>query len=265
MFPDALCTALSHLHSNAPAHSWAITQDTVEQALSIPRGRLLSVFDSFEPQPIASGSIAQVHRATLRHPDNSGQNNTIPTLVAVKVRHPKVQLLIDMDFRIMSFLAQIVDAVPSLSWIQLRPSIEQFSHTMAAQAHLNVEAHHLEVLNYNFRHWDTVGFPKPLFASSSVIVETFERGDTCTSILDFYDRVAAEFLSPQEGQSPDTWRNNNRIIPVALGHTVIPVQLAKFIVTSGVSLYLKMLLVDNLMHADLHPGKVPSTYPSMSV
>jgi aarF domain-containing kinase len=107
---------------------------------------------------------------------------------------------------------------------------------MAAQAHLNVEAHHLEVLNYNFRDWDEVGFPKPIFACSKVIIETFEEGKICSTIIDQYDRFASDVGM--------------------VASDVMPIPLAKFIVTKGLALYLKMLIVDNLMHADLHPGNI---------
>jgi len=40
------------------------------------------------------------------------------------------------------------------------------------------------------------------------------------------------------------------------GHEIMPTALSKFIVTTGLGIYLKMLLVDNLMHADLHPGNI---------
>jgi aarF domain-containing kinase len=140
-----------------------------------------------------------------------------------------------MDFRIMTFIAQVVDRIPGLQWLKIKNSVEQFSHTMAAQAHLNVEGHHLEVLNYNFRNWDSVGFPKPLFACSKVIIETFEKGKISTSIIDKY-----ESMTDDDGQKCN----------------MIPVPLAKFIVTTGLGLYLKMLIVDNLMHSDLHPGNI---------
>ena len=232
MFPDALCVALSQLHADAPAHSWEITQSSMEEALCIPRGRLLDIFEDFEQEPVASGSIAQVYKAKLRPME--GVYNT-GELVAVKVRHPNVAKLIDMDFRIMTFIAQVVDRIPGLKWLKIKNSVEQFSHTMAAQAHLNVEGHHLEVLNYNFRNWDSVGFPKPLFACSKVIIETFENGKIATSVIDKYDTMLDD-----KGQ----------------GYNMIPVPLAKFIVTTGLGLYLKMLIVDNLMHSDLHPGNI---------
>jgi len=37
------------------------------------------------------------------------------------------------------------------------------------------------------------------------------------------------------------------------GYEQIPRNLAKFLVTNGLSVYIKLLLVDNLMHGDLHP------------
>jgi predicted unusual protein kinase regulating ubiquinone biosynthesis (AarF/ABC1/UbiB family) len=41
-------------------------------------------------------------------------------------------------------------------------------------------------------------------------------------------------------------------------------ELAHFIVSRGEDMYLKMLLVDNLMHADLHPGEQCSTAASQT-
>ena len=262
MFPDTLCQALSELHADAPAHSWKITQQTVEEALCIPQGTLFDVFKEFDHEPVASGSIAQVHRAVLRSPSmneklfgNNNNNHDIGgTTIAVKVRHPNVSRLIDMDFRLMSIIADIFDRIPSLSWLRIRESVEQFSHTMAAQAHLNVEAHHLEVLNYNFRNWDEVKFPTPLFACSSVIIETFEKGEICTSLIEKYDDLASSRNPVNKEAGNDDEIDDN--VTTVRGYELMPVRLSKFIVTTGLSLYLKMLLVDNLMHADLHPGNI---------
>jgi len=256
MFPDELCQELSVLHASAPAHSWTFTQRTVEQALGIPHGSILEVFESFDPKPLASGSIAQVHRAVLK-PDVTCDSTTSPVMdfdqehaqdgmaVAIKVRHPMVAELIDWDFRLMLHLADLVDAIPPLRWINLRASVEQFSHTMAAQAHLNVEAHHLELLNYNFRNWPNVGFPRPFFSAPAVICETFEPGRVVTDIIDDYD-----------GQKHIHDHSIISLHQLASVADNIPLDLAEFLVTNGLSIYLKMLLVDNLMHADLHPGNI---------
>lgn len=252
MFPVALCEELQHLHNDAPAHSWKFTQKMMESSLGLPRGSLLEVFESFDPTPVASGSIAQVHKAVLR-----GERKTNGVLVAVKVRHPRVAQLIDMDFRIMSGMARMVDTIPALSWLNVRESIDQFSHTMAAQAHLNVESHHLEVLNDNFSNWKQVKFPQPFYSSSSVIIETYERGTAVSKVIDTYDALAADISSEVGEVSVEEVNDNGSSNEVqGKGYELIPIQLSKFVVTTGLSIYLKMLLTDNLMHADLHPGNI---------
>ena len=252
MFPEALCDELQHLHNAAPAHSWSFTQKMMESSLGLPRHSLLEVFDWFDPTPVASGSIAQVHKAILRGDTNGRDNDEGGVLVAVKVRHPHVAQLIDMDFRIMAAMARMLDWFPSLSRLHIRESLEQFSHTMAAQAHLNVEAHHLEVLNDNFRKWDHVRFPQPFYSSSSVIIETYEPGAAVSKILDAYDVLAAD-VSSEVGtvsvEEVDEDNSGNNCVGNSQGHgyELMPVKLAKFIVTTGLSIYLKMLLTDNLM------------------
>lgn len=57
LFPKDMCHQLSKLHSKAPAHSFKTTKGIVERAFG---RRLDDIFDEFEEEPVASGSIAQV-------------------------------------------------------------------------------------------------------------------------------------------------------------------------------------------------------------
>jgi len=127
VFPERLCAVLSELHSQAPRHGWAHTLREVEAAMGKP---LLAAFASFEQEPFASGSIAQMHRAT----DLSGQP------LAVKVRHPNVVERIQTDFALMLMLADFTARVPGLRWLNLKSSVAQFSSTMVAQTRLDIEA-----------------------------------------------------------------------------------------------------------------------------
>ncbi|CAO2836227.1 unnamed protein product [Amaranthus hypochondriacus] len=87
LFPVDLCSELAELQSKAPEHSFEYTRITVEKAF----GRKISdIFESFEAIPVASGSIAQVHRATLKL-QHSGRKVKQPIEVAVKVRHPGME------------------------------------------------------------------------------------------------------------------------------------------------------------------------------
>jgi len=238
MFPDLLCQELEQLQNSAPEHPWSFSEKMMESSLGLPKDSLMDVFDNFIQKPLASGSIAQVYKAQL-----DGKP------VAIKIRHPRVAQLIDMDFRIMTAFARICDWIPALSWLHIRESVEQFSHTMAAQAHLQVEAHHLEILNHNFRRWSHVKFPYPIYASSAVIIETFEPGAVVSDVLDAYDDLAngggtgGSVVVEEEEESEKHVQDEGR----KSASDLIPVDTAKFIVANGLGLYLKMLLVDNLM------------------
>lgn len=312
IFPEELCTTLAMLHSYAPTHSYAFTKQAIEEAFGRP---LEETFEAFDPEPIASGSIAQVHAAVMK-----GRR------VAVKVRHPGVAEQIEKDFRVMKKVAEIADKIPALKFLNLGHSMEQFSHTLASQTRLDVEGRHLLLLNHNFRGWkSTLRFPEPLVLSEGVLVESWEEG---VIISDFIARYSKWRELEEEGCQMcgvvfgaythlrlfiqdtlllpvkpllDTWKKNARAkraaarereevaadaaaeaaeiaAAAAVGaeeggdaaaasladlkrvagkrRTPLSVELAHFIVSTGEDLYLKMLLVDNLMHADLHPGNI---------
>uniref|UniRef100_A0A7N1A439 ABC1 atypical kinase-like domain-containing protein n=2 Tax=Kalanchoe fedtschenkoi TaxID=63787 RepID=A0A7N1A439_KALFE len=220
LFPRDLCTKLSELHTKAPEHSFAFTKKTIEKAF----GRKLSeIFEIFEEKPVASGSIAQVHRATIRH-RYPGQN-TKPMVVAVKVRHPGVGDSIRRDFVIMDVFARISTLIPTVKWLRLDESVQQFAVFMLSQVDLAREAAHLSRFIYNFRRWKDVSFPKPVYplVHPAVLVETYEQGES-----------VAHYVDGLEGHER---------LKSALAHI-------------GTHALLKMLLVDNFIHADMHPGNI---------
>ncbi|XP_050368406.1 uncharacterized protein LOC126786592 isoform X2 [Argentina anserina] len=220
LFPRDLCTELEKLHSKAPAHSFDFTKSSVEKAF----GRTLpEIFENFDEEPVASGSVAQVHQAILKY-RYPGQKIK-PILVAVKVRHPGVSEAIRRDFMIINCLAKISRFIPSLKLWRLDESLQQFAVYMLSQVDLSREAAHLSRFSYNFRRSKDVSFPRPLYplVHPSVLVETYEQGE---SVQHYVDKL--------EGNEP---------IKNALAHI-------------GTNALLKMLLVDNFIHADMHPGNI---------
>ncbi|GKF37855.1 probable serine/threonine-protein kinase abkC, partial [Tanacetum coccineum] len=171
----------AELQTKAPAHSYAYTKKTIEKAFC---RRLTEIFENFEEEPVASGSIAQVHRATLkfRHP---GQRIK-PILVAVKVRHPGVSEAIRRDFILLNLIAKVSSYIPTLKWLRLDESIQQFAVFMMSQVDLAREAAHLSRFIYNFRRWKDVSFPRPLYplVHPAVLVETFEHGENILHYVD---------------------------------------------------------------------------------
>ena len=181
LFPRDLCSKLAELHTKAPEHSFNYTKKTIERAF----GRKISeIFDNFEELPVASGSIAQVHRATLkyRYPGQKAK----PLVVAVKVRHPGVGESIRRDFAIINLVAKCSRFVPALNWLRLDESVQQFAVFMMSQVDLAREAAHLSRFIYNFRRWKDVSFPKPVYplVHPAVLVETYENGESVSHYVD---------------------------------------------------------------------------------
>ncbi|CAI0446312.1 unnamed protein product [Linum tenue] len=85
--PTAWVRRLVTLCDQAPATPFPTVRLVLENELGLG---LDDVFDRFDPQPLGSASIAQVHRARLK-----GHN----TDVVVKVQHPGVEKLMMTDIR----------------------------------------------------------------------------------------------------------------------------------------------------------------------
>lgn len=220
LFPPDLCSKLAQLQTGAPTHPYAYTRHAVEAAF----GRTLEeMFDDFAEKPVASGSIAQIHKARLS--EGGAHNSDYPqgTTVAVKVRHPGVTTLMQRDFTLMHRAARLSSHLPFLSELHLEESIRQFGAPLKEQLDLLVEAQHLDRFGRNFRTWRNLSFPAPVYplVAPSVLVETFEEGRLISTYVD----------KPTNKYS---------------------IQLANI----GLSSYLQMLLKDNFVHADLHPGNI---------
>jgi aarF domain-containing kinase len=183
LFPRDLCSELAEFQTKAPSHSFSYSRKCIENAF----GRKLNeIFERFEEEPVASGSIAQVHRATLKYKYPGQQIK--PVVVAVKVRHPGVTEAIRRDFFIINVVSKISRAFPNLKWLRLDESIQQFAVFMMSQVDLSREAAHLNRFIYNFRRSKDVSFPIPLYplVHPSVLVETYEQGE---SVLHFVEEL----------------------------------------------------------------------------
>ncbi|KAL1876346.1 hypothetical protein VTK73DRAFT_9525 [Phialemonium thermophilum] len=249
IFPTELCDIMSKLHSNAPAHSFRATKRIIEAAFD---RKFEDIFEEFDEKPLGVGAIAQVYRARLKpdltaYPDADVQteetfrtfrdqvlSNVGPVFkstpkrvpssyVAVKVLHPRVERTVRRDLYIMGFFASLLNAIPTMEWLSLPDEVQQFGAMMRLQLDLRIEAANLVAFRRNFRDRRTAWFPFPYteFTSRNVLVEEFAQGIPL-----------AEFMEKGAG----TFRQD--------------------IASEGLDAFLRMLLLDNFVHADLHPGNI---------
>ncbi len=104
ILPKPLLDELANLQDNAPVVPFEQVRTMLESELGRP---LEQVFGTFDPVPLASASIAQVHGATLHD----------GTEVAVKVQRPGIEVTLQSDLHILYTLARLVEGqvqVPGL-------------------------------------------------------------------------------------------------------------------------------------------------------
>src|SRR6202790_3251249 len=89
VLPDEWVSTLSGLHDRVPPRPFAMIRDQVEHELRRP---LEAIYAEFDPAPLASASLAQVHRARL----HDGRR------CAVKVQYPGIDGIIRADLRNMT-------------------------------------------------------------------------------------------------------------------------------------------------------------------
>ncbi len=165
LFPPHVIRALTRLQDNVGAFAWRHVQRTIEEELESP---LELLFASFDRVPVASASVAQVHRATLP----SGEE------VAVKVRRPGLDDLVSFDLGVMRSIAKLVALVPSFRLLAPVESVDEFGRAIRAQLDLRIEASNNDRFTESFAGDPDVGFPTlhPELCSRRVLTMGFVRG-----------------------------------------------------------------------------------------
>lgn len=239
---------MSSLHSNAPAHSLRYTKQTIINAFNgLP---FEEIFDEFQEKPLGVGAIAQVYKAKLkatlivpgdadleRERPNISQRmrknvdllakstpqRTPSSYVAIKVLHPKVERMVRRDLRIMGFFAAVLNAIPTIEWLSLPDEVAQFGEMMRLQLDMRIESANLTMFRKKFKDRTTAWFPFPYadHTTRQVLIEEFASGIPLAAFLEDGGGV-----------------------------------FQKEIADEGLDAFLHMLLIDNFVHADLHPGNI---------
>ncbi|KAK6389259.1 hypothetical protein LTR65_006838 [Meristemomyces frigidus] len=246
IFPTEMCSIMSALHSDAPAHSLKVTKQTIEKAFG---RKFEDIFEEFHEKPLGVGAIAQVYKAKLK-PDLAGSEDDASTepqtlrerafkrvdpllkstphrvpssYVAIKVLHPKIERMVRRDLRIMGAFASIINAIPTMEWLSFPDEVTQFGEMMRLQLDLRIESANLMIFRRNFRNRSTAWFPYPhgQYTTRQVLVEEYATGIPLEHFL----------------------QNGGGVFQ-------------KEIADEGLDAFLHMLLIDNFIHADLHPGNI---------
>jgi ubiquinone biosynthesis protein len=138
ILPQDIAEELSKLHDSVPPFS-------SEQALAIIEATYgqsaFEVFAAFDPVPLASASIAQVHTATLK----TGQS------VVVKIVRPGMRSVIESDIGLLKILAKLAERYwKESSRFKPYEIVVEFERTLLDELNLTREASNGSQLRRNF-------------------------------------------------------------------------------------------------------------------
>jgi ubiquinone biosynthesis protein len=165
LIPEDILVELKRLQDDVPPVPFDAIREQVERELGC---ELSDVYLSFDEQPLASASIAQVHRARLRN-DGDGVD------VVVKVQRPGVQEVMSRDVDLLYWLAKaMVRSMPESHLYRPVSLVEEFDRSVSAELDFSLEADNHERFDANFRGSPYAKFPKVYRGASARRVLTLE-------------------------------------------------------------------------------------------
>ncbi|PTR17677.1 2-octaprenylphenol hydroxylase [Nitrosospira sp. Nsp2] len=197
------------------------------------------VFAAFDPEPLAAGSIAQVHRARLA--DGSE--------VVVKVRRPGVRAVIEADLRWVSRLAEAIETGNTeLRHFHWREVVRQFNQSLRRELDFAAECRHAERIAANFAGYSDPDSTVPANQGVAGAVAEPHGPPSLIVIPKVYWQWTGERVCVQEYIDGIPGRDLAAVERAGLDRKVLA--------RRGVNAVLKMIAVDGLFHADPHPGNV---------
>ena len=212
MVGEKIANELANLQDDNPAISYDQVKAIVERELN---GNIDDLFEDFSQKELATASIGQVHEAKLI----TGER------VAVKIQKEGIADKIDLDLRIMKYIANRADKLNSdLRKLNLPGIMDEFDRSIHKEIDYNNELINMQRIEMNFIENPAIHIPEtyPKYCTSKVLTMEFIDG---TKLNDVYESEGDEFDKKY---------------------------LAKNIIDS----YLQQLFIDGFFHGDPHPGNI---------
>jgi ubiquinone biosynthesis protein len=184
LIPDELALELQKLQDSVPPFPSYEVVEILEREFGKPVEEL---FHSFEMVPIASASMAQVHRAVLRN----------GKVVAVKVQRPGIQKTIRQDILIMRDIAVMLSKrIPSLNQFDAVGLVNNFAESINKELDFIHETWSMQRFMLLYRTDEKIFVPKTHkeLCSAKVITQDFVVGKKITDIKS----IVEEGLDPNE-------------------------------------------------------------------
>jgi ubiquinone biosynthesis protein len=167
--PPAFLEALARLQDQVPARPFHEIEGRLKEAFGDDP---LSRFKSFEREPIAAASLAQVHRATTL----DGRD------VAVKVLYPKIEQIIRTDLGVLRSLLPVIRRLTPVNRVER--VLDQLSAMLSRETDYQNERANIAAMSALFAGRSDVVVPAVIeeLTAGGVLTLSFEHGAKITDV-----------------------------------------------------------------------------------
>lgn len=166
LLSDEMADELAKLQTEVPPFESRLAVETIERTLGKPIGEL---FKEFEHEPLASASVAQVHKARLKNDRE----------VAVKVVRPDIGPQISEQIALMRRVADLLETrSDDARRLHLRRVVDDYERTIHAELDMCREADNTVKLRQNFAASPLLYVPRVYrdYSSQDVLTLEFVEG-----------------------------------------------------------------------------------------
>ncbi len=216
LLPMDVAEELARLQDRVPPFDSDVAIATIERAF---KRKIDDIFVSFEREPVASASIAQVHFAVLK--DREGLHRE----VAVKVLRPGMLQAIEKDLKLLRMMAGWLGGLSTMARrLKPREVVAEFDKYLHDELDLVREASCAAQLRRNMAGLDLVMVPEMYW-------------DFCATDVIVMERMHGVPIS--------------QVARLRQAGVDIP-KLAR----DGVTIFFTQVFCDGFFHADMHPGNI---------
>ena len=240
LFDPEWIAEFSKLQDSTPASPYPEVHQQLTEDLGAPPEE---VFVAFDPQPVATGSIAQVHRARLED----------GTEVIVKVRRPGIRAVIESDLRWLSRVAELIETGNSeLRHFRGQDIVRQFTQSLRGELDFAAECRNAERIASNFLGYSGPNSPGedslPGHPATTGAAAELDPALPVIVIPKVYWQWTGERVCVQDYIKGIPGRDLVAVDRAGLDRSILA--------RRGVAAVIRMIVVDGLFHADPHPGNV---------
>lgn len=229
LFPNEICEQLRSLQYEAVGFPFEIARSTIESELGSP---IDQIFESFDEQPLAAASIAQIHRAVLLKKKDK-KKKKIP--VVVKIQRPGLADAFQRDLDTIKIFVKLLVYLNFASYFRWDEFVVELDKTFKEELDFRYEAANGRRMKKNLKfHKIYVPTVYQKYCKRRVLVMEFIDG---VLMADYIKELLSDRAKVKR------WDDENDVDRKEVGEKLY------------VSL-LRQIFEDNLYHGDLHPGNI---------